>query len=761
MSLKEFDAKQFLLEKGERVGLGVAVTLMVLMLILSLFLPGSGFFSGSPKTVAGDLNKITDQLETALRTRTPGKQDLPEEREGKLIALDTKLLDPDRYATENWFEPRMKENKARRPPKIYNVEEAVAQATAIPIDTYLFRLQANPPSILVLQDNARRVGGGNAPAAGGNPFAQLLRGMQGGRGIAPPSGSQNNPSLRGQQSLFGNNNLGALRSLQGAADNAEYEAKWVPLDNWSEQQQPPAHQLRPLRMAIICGSFPYKKQLEQHRARLQLKSTDEVLAETIGEGEKKSAAFDFRGVEVQRMEVDADGNKISDWIDPQLKESYQLWLQNTYYPYQEEDQKYALVKPNDGKGLVMPLLREFHSGKANASGLPGLPGFPGGMMMPGGRIPALPNQPQPNTPRQNQNTNTPTEEIKTRYPDVAAELPKLKETLDKLQEAQPKQIAQAKFQKAEVLDVFTPHASLPGDKTQQSTPNFGNLQGGANTGANANAEQSYVPDYVLVRVVDVTIDPGKHYKYRLKIKMANPNYQNPNVASPEYKEKETLESDDWYELPQTVSLPREQYYYVVDEAQGLTRRDRLTTPPESAQYRLLFQQRHPSADQVVMQFHRWVESTQQSRNDTDMIPVGEWAVADRVLVSRGEYIGRKVNVDIPIWKYTQNTFILPTEDQKKINRRAGKPNTGIDVDFGQDPPENNTILVDFEGGKGIAVPGNSKMTDDCAIEVLMLSPEGKLLARNSVKDTNDEQRKKRRDDVLKRIQDVREGKGTD
>ena len=42
INFKEFDYKQFLMEKGEHVGLGVAVGLMVLMLIWSLIPTGEG-----------------------------------------------------------------------------------------------------------------------------------------------------------------------------------------------------------------------------------------------------------------------------------------------------------------------------------------------------------------------------------------------------------------------------------------------------------------------------------------------------------------------------------------------------------------------------------------------------------------------------------------------------------------------------------------------------------------------------------------------
>lgn len=776
MSLKEFDAKQFLLEKGERVGLGVAVTLMVLMLILSLFMPSKGFFSGSPAGKAKELNNTTADLDNRLKTSQPQEKDLPEKREGKLIAFNTSGLDTDNYGTELFFEPRMKENSARRPPKIYNVEEAVAQVAFIPVDTYMIRPEANPPAIMVLQDKDRKVGGGPAPggpggAGAGNPFAALMRGMPGMQAPGARGGPGGSAMQRQQQQVFGRmNNLGGLNRLMSAADNTEYEIRWLPLDDWNSQQLT-ARRLWPLRMAIIAGSFPYKKQLEEHKNRLRLKSTDEVLGESITvkdpktEKDTKVDAFDFRGVEVERMEVDANGTPIGDWIDPDLNGSYKLWLERTYVPFQPEDAKYEAVEPNGGRGLVMPLLREFRAYKPDAPGLPGmmLPGMmPGGKgggmfpgMMPGGK--GMP--PPPNAANAAAKVAPAADENKGRYPDVAADLPLLKKTLDDIQAKQPKQIAQAtKFQQAggAGLNVFDRNSAEP-DQNQNPNPN-------APAASGSTSQESYVPDYILVRVVDVNIEPGKYYKYRLKVKMANPNYRHDDVASPEYKLKETLESSDWWPMPQIVTAPPEQSFYVVDEAHGMNiRAISQAAPAESAQYRMLRASRpSPTDEQVAFQFHRWIESAQQSRKETEPIPVGEWAVADRVFVARGEYIGRRVNVDIPIWKYTQNRYILPALPDAKINRRAGgKVNTGIDVDFGQDPPESNMILVDFAGGRGVQLPSNSKIKDDCAIEVLMLSPEGKLLARNSAKDTEDQKRKERREAVLKRIQDVREGKGTD
>src|SRR6516165_5803380 len=98
MSAKEFNAKQFLLERGEQVGLGIAVALMVLMLIFNLFMPSKGFLSGSHAEKAKPLTEGSDRLQTALNTSKPSKpEDIPPKTEDRLIPLDAALLQPDFY----------------------------------------------------------------------------------------------------------------------------------------------------------------------------------------------------------------------------------------------------------------------------------------------------------------------------------------------------------------------------------------------------------------------------------------------------------------------------------------------------------------------------------------------------------------------------------------------------------------------------------------------------------------------------------------
>lgn len=742
MSLKEFDAKQFMLEKGERVGLIVAVSLMVIMLILSLFMPKKGFLGDSPKEKASALNNDTKTLDNSLRTKQPGEKDLPEKREGRLIDIDTTYLLADNYAPAGlFFEPRIRENPARRPPKIYNVDEAIVAVALVPIDSYLF--DRDFQKIWVLVDQAGRRSASGTGTGGFNPFLQMSKGaggmgMAGGAGMAGGGGMMGmrggmNPMIQQQMRGFSNIQQGA-RNLAGATDSQEYTAIQIPIANWNPQELT-AHQVRPLRMAIIAGSFPYKAQLEEHKNKLRLASTDAVRSEEVDTKDgKKAESFRFLGIEVQRKEVDADGNTLVDWALLDLAKWYQMWLKHTWVPFQQEDEKIVQVRFN---GLAMPLLREFRASQVSTPGVPQMTQLMAMM----GKLQPQPGAAQPARAGADQAA---TGEEQTHYPKVVDSLPKLQATIAELNKEQTPLIAAPKQKSPTLLDPFSnnPEAVITTEQPQQ--PSAADL-------AKQNAAQEYIPEHVLARAVDVSVVPGKHYRYRMRIKMANPNYKRSDVASPEYKVHETLESKDWFEIKQTVHMPPEIRYYVVDEKQGATKSDIIAiTRGNSAQSDLW--KENPKSDQVVMQFQRWVESTQRSRTDSDLVYVGEWTVADRVPVSRGEYVGRKVKVDLPIWVYTRNSFILPAEKQ---SRRALRVKTGIDVDFGAENPENNLILVDFEGGK--VSSATSKVVDNTALEVLMLAPDGKLVSHNNIQDTNDRERKDRREEVLKRIQEVREG----
>lgn len=726
MNLKEFDAKQFLLEKGERVGLGIAVTLMVLMLIFSLFMPSKGFFSGSPAAKAEVLDKGATELDNQLRTKQIPEDLKPEPTEGRLINLDTAFLQPKNYEILGLFEPTVKETPSRRPPRIYNLEEAIVADARVLIDTYLF--DRDFTHIWVLRESGR--GKKNSGAGGPNPFGQAYGG--GNVGASTPSGSMDPRAQRMVQQQQRRFNLPNSNQIQGAqSSDYEYEPTRISVKDWNPQELT-ARQPQPLRVAVIGGSFPYRRQLEEFKRQLRLPDISAVLNELLPDKETEARSFEFVGVEVQRVEVDAAGNKLGEWADLPLAQTYQEWLKHTFWPFQAEDPKYNLVKFD---GLVLPLLREFHANKKIDPTMR----TPGAMMQPG-MTPPTPG-------RRGEEVDS----IEPRdYPDVVAKLPKIQDTLTKLSDVQPARVAAPRAKTdAPAFDPFRPFAPSPAEKTDSRRDNQANTP-------NAGQELT-IPEYALVRLVDVNLEPGKSYRYRVRIKMNNPNYQRKDVASPAYKAEKFLTSQSWYEIKQTAQVPPELMYYVVDEKQKASPQEQRDIPKKTIMAQSRLWKSNPLADQqVVFQFHRWVESVALSSRESSVVPVGEWAVADRVLVSRGDYVGQKVRIDLPIWKYSQNAYVIPAEEQTKKTAFSRKQSsTGIDVDFGFEDPNQNTILVDFEGGR--AYSSSPKMEDKYRTEVLMLSADGKLLARNSARDTENDEREKRRNTVLKRIEDIRSG----
>lgn len=249
-----------------------------------------------------------------------------------------------------------------------------------------------------------------------------------------------------------------------------------------------------------------------------------------------------------------------------------------------------------------------------------------------------------------------------------------------------------------------------------------------------------LPEHCLFRVFDTTIEPGIVYQYRLQIRMANPNWGRKDVDRALAEQKELLSA--WMEVPGTVALSPERIYYVVDEKR-INPRDK---PARNDPRWEMWQQETIPSQQVVLQFHRWVElASANPKNADEQDQVGDWVIADRVQVARGDYVGQKVKVDLLMWKFSRDSFVLLREGANPSPRVPA--HTGIEVEFGQDRDEGKeTILVDFRGGPQAYQPitAPARVFDTSRLEVLMLSPEGKLLARNSADDERSKARMIRR-----------------
>ena len=208
-------------------------------------------------------------------------------------------------------------------------------------------------------------------------------------------------------------------------------------------------------------------------------------------------------------------------------------------------------------------------------------------------------------------------------------------------------------------------------------------------GGDKNQAKSWdPPDYVIFRFIDGTVLPGGAYQYRVGMRLANPNYQRTDVAFPDLSKKAILtpSPSELWEVPDIAFVPSDQLWLVRDsgtDAQG----------------------------QLAAQFElqRWLDRITRANGQRE---VAEWVCAPPVNVSRGEPIPRTIQVQVPIWVVECMKFELAT----------------IPVPFNKSP--NDAVLVDVEDRR----PSFKGVNGSGAGEALILSPEGKLVARDTYTD---------------------------
>jgi hypothetical protein len=270
----------------------------------------------------------------------------------------------------------------------------------------------------------------------------------------------------------------------------------------------------------------------------------------------------------------------------------------------------------------------------------------------------------------------------------------------------------------------------------------------------------------LIRFVDVDVKPGQSYKYRFKVLIANPNYKlsTKYVLNSDFAKAKLFETPGWA-VTKIVTVPEEYAFFVINQEKGFVTKaggknaiDRDTGPQ--------------SHDKVAFQIHKYVEDTAE---DGTKRQVSDWVICERLLVARGEALGRGkvgekvmdlVEVELVVWNKTKNVFELATGVPGKEKLGAGMIK-GIPVDF---RPRQAIFLLDFAGGnkQRYTITKTTAVEDDSACEALLLMPDGTLVVRNSRNDMNDgsvgavqanpmgAQRKERLDAWKKRLDDLRQ-----
>jgi hypothetical protein len=290
----------------------------------------------------------------------------------------------------------------------------------------------------------------------------------------------------------------------------------------------------------------------------------------------------------------------------------------------------------------------------------------------------------------------------------------------------------------------------PGGGKPQLGPGNPGTEGPGGYGANLSPGSggAVIPEYCLVRFLDVTVEPGKTYGYRMQIRMTNPNKERKDVAWASLAKEDEIRSE-WVEVKDDSKPKDQDRIYVQPEAFGYVTDQALVTPKDYNGNRT-----PPKPDQVVMQVHRWLDYVFPDYPEKESaFPVGEWSIGERMLINRGEMIGRTEQVEMPRRLIMEERFGMATH----------KKNKKIPVLFSLNSGAGDTLLVDFQGGKmshtrpPLTEDGKSQTVDDKApIEVLLMAPNGHLLVRSSATDSADEEREKRYKAWKERLKDVKE-----
>ncbi len=268
---------------------------------------------------------------------------------------------------------------------------------------------------------------------------------------------------------------------------AAAEGEWVPLDGWdayhaAHRDARPADQPLPLRMVVIAGSFPFRKQLEECRRAAGLKTLEDVAGDP-------GAQPQFLGLEVHRAEFRP--GQVDQWVPLYPERTVEPLLRETLGRVEADPADLAALAFD---GLVMPRPALFSPPSALPDGGPAKDVFGGA---PPGGPGAEPAAPVPSPP----------------IPAPERDLVQLADSLKAVKDAGPGRIFRPsnRFAASDALAVFRPGG----------TPRDDGLPVRAGPGPGAAGPLLFA-DTCLLRFLDTTVEPGKDYKYRVRVKVANP-----------------------------------------------------------------------------------------------------------------------------------------------------------------------------------------------------------------------------------------------
>ncbi|HQR43921.1 MAG TPA: hypothetical protein PLX97_14600, partial [Gemmatales bacterium] len=233
-----------------------------------------------------------------------------------------------------------------------------------------------------------------------------------------------------------------------------------------------------------------------------------------------------------------------------------------------------------------------------------------------------------------------------------------------------------------------------------------------------------IPEYVPLRFIDVDLDTNlvgdATFEYRLRMVLFNPNHKRESeVAAPDFAKDEFLFGT--WSNPARVTFEPDQSIYA-----GERERPKGVTSDSS------------DRDKVPVQLIKWLGKVEHADRDRSMSTVGDWWV-ENLLIGRGEYIAR--SPEVPGAAGESNLIYWVSHALDTANQRIG-------ADVMKKARTYNlmtdSLLVDFHGGAYQSFQSDfnkSTKKDDVPAELLILEPDGRLVARHLLQDKNDPMRK--------------------
>jgi hypothetical protein len=742
LKLKEFDFKGFLLERGERVGLYAAGGLALLIVVLSLFLPGKGVWSPSPRKGAKDMDDLAASKKSAVINSKPTDTEVVElskvptelQKQASSVAEDAGEF---RFAGE-LFAPREIPSNKRQNPNVFAPEEFLAAVVDAQVSNYMILNERDGVRLGVIEGTTR-------DTKGKSPFDRMKDmfgggrggpGKPGGPGMGGPSGPGMPGGLGGSGDSRNRGNMGGFGpgmpgppgggGPAGGApfgdDKKNVQITYLRKDELASKPNAVfARDLLPVPMAVIVGSFPLKAQIDEFKNALRADSAyNVVFQETVGEKDKPRRAFEFLGFQVERKTYGPDGKVVKGLNDNEWQEldvtgpnsAYIATVAQVLQEFAPEDPK---VAPLMVRGLYLP-------------------------------------RPVQIPVKQGQGT------VAKEYPKIEEELPKIKDTLEKIKDKEPKPIVPpSKFDDA---SGFNPFADPDAEKA------------GPNDGKNMpTASEWSPPEYCVMRFLDLTIQPGQTYEYRVKIRMRNPNWNKPEseVANKQLTVPPELTSE-WKPITRPggtemlhISVPTDLHLYAVDEQQAEVEEGKAKKDYKGMHANATYD----ASKQVPVQIHKWMGMYELRRKPTAFFPVGDWVVGERIFATRGELVGvKEVATHVPVWSPEQSQFTLAGRPPPRARGADTRPTADVGFLEARRAP----LLVDFDGGnvtyrhaapppknedgspaEGVKAPPPTEVKGVAGEEILLLMPDGKLLGRAAARDQYDEARRNREKEYTDRV----------